>query len=285
MESCHISAIDLAVVPFSLPSPELSASAHQRLDDDKDARSPLAALGLDSLLPETVEGLTLAATGGVFLLFDDIPGILASESQCGKTAEQMGFTGAEFRLNPIPLANRIVFSFPLPRGSHIARDVREEWPDRIDLEFLYGLQLWLASLATGLGVRVGPDMFFQGIDGNDLVRDRADLGEVLSGGEKVVAISHGNSSLNPFRSSIPGRLLWLPALLLRPAILQPRSQARHRDTGLEYKGCQAGLTLRVNPEDIPVAGGQADRQSNGFAGLFPRFASSPLMHFSAHCWL
>ena len=62
----------------------------------------------------------------------------------------MGFAGAELRLDPIPLATDCLFA-PASRCGHIAQDVREEWPDRIDLKLLNGLELGLRVLRLASG--------------------------------------------------------------------------------------------------------------------------------------
>ncbi|MBA7677740.1 hypothetical protein ES703_86004 [subsurface metagenome] len=102
----------------------------------------------------------------------------------------MGFTGAELGLNPVALTDGNIFPLRLIRSSHIAKHVSQERAHRINLELIDRTNLRLTSLASGFRIRISPNMFFQRVDRDNLVRDCTDLVQALTCCEKILGIRH-----------------------------------------------------------------------------------------------
>ena len=151
---------------------------YQRLHGDENT---VAVPGLpgQAVFVEVVETITASLSSFFLLVADDVPFLFTAQRQGANEGNQVRFTGAKFRLYPVALANGVVFPFRHIRRRHLAENVIQEGPDRINEKLFDGLRLCLPSLSCGIRAAVSPDMVLNDIDADDLFGYFGDLSKLL----------------------------------------------------------------------------------------------------------
>ena len=165
-----------------------AALADQRFDGDKEAFA-LPAFLRQPVFVEVVQAFAPPLARFALFLAHDLPGGLIPQRQRADKRKQVGFAGAEFGLNPIPLANGAVAARRDVGSGHLPQDVVQKRAHRIDEELFNRADLGLAILPGGRAAAVAPDVVFHDVDADDVVGNGDDFIESLALEQRF---GHGN---------------------------------------------------------------------------------------------